>query len=131
MTNWRTNLFGTLALLAAFITQYPDLLASILEPGHAKLVAAIAALVSGFFAFSNAKDRQVSGNGTFAAPTIVNDGSANGTFLLLISAGVGLTASACSALDRYERSYGLQYEDATGRRIGGTVKLAPRAGLAK
>ena len=131
MTNWRTNLFGTLALLAAFITQYPDLLASILDPGHAKLVAALAALVSGFLAFSNAKDRQISGNGTFAAPTIVNDGSANGTFPLLLACGLALGTTACSSLDRYDRSYGLQYEDAAGRHLGGTVKLAPRAGLAK
>jgi hypothetical protein len=131
MTNWRTNLFGTLALLAAFITQYPDLLAAILEPGQAKLAAALAALVSGFFAFSNAKDRQVSGNGTFAAPTIVNDGSPHGTFPLILAAGLALGASACSSLDRYERSYGIQYEDAEGRHVGGTIRLAPRAGLAK
>ena len=131
MTNWRTSTFGTLTLLAAFVTQFPELLESLLDPTLAKKIAAACALITGFLTFSNAKDRQVSGNGTFAAPTIVNDGSANGTFLLLIAAGVALTASACSALDRYDRSYGLQYEDATGRRIGGTVKLAPRAGLAK
>ena len=131
MTNWRTNLFGSLALLAAFITQYPDILAAILQPGHAKLVASIAALVSGFFAFSNAKDRQVSGNGTFAAPTIVNDGSPHGTFPLILACGLALGTSACSSLDRYDRSYGLQYEDAAGRHVGGTIRLAPRAGLAK
>lgn len=131
MTNWRTSIFGTLTLLAAFFTQFPELLESILDPVLAKKIAAGCALVSGFFAFANAKDRQVSGNGTFAAPTIVNDGSPHGTFPLILACGLALGTSACSSLDRYDRSYGLQYEDAAGRHVGGTIRLAPRGGLAK
>jgi len=131
MTNWRTSIFGTLTLLAAFFTQFPELLESILDPALAKKIAAGCALVTGFLTFANSKDRQVSGNGTLAAPTIVNDGSGHNVFPLLLAAGLALGASACSSLDRYDRSYGLQYEDATGRHLAGTVKLAPRASLAK
>lgn len=131
MTNWRTSIFGTLTLLAAFFTQFPDLLESILDPVLAKKIAAGCALVTGFLTFANSKDRQVSGNGTFAAPTIVNDGSGKNVFPLILACGLALGTTACSSLDRYERSYGIQYQDATGRNIGGTVRLAPRAGLAK
>jgi len=140
MTNWRTTLTATLAaftsaltLAAALPAQLGDL-STIIPEEWKPLIIKIGIVSTILLKVINglvAKDRQVSGNGTFAAPTIVNDGSAKNLFPLLLAAGLALGASACSSLDRYDRSYGLQYEDATGRHLAGTVKLAPRAGLAK
>lgn len=73
IANWRTSVFGTLTLAAAFITQYPELLDSVLDPQLAKKIAAGAAVITGFIAFANSKDRQVSGNGTQANPTVIPD----------------------------------------------------------
>lgn len=65
--NWRTSVFGGIATLAAFLTQFPEAL-SFLDPDTAKKAAAVAAMISGLIAFSQAKDRQVTGNGTVNAP---------------------------------------------------------------
>jgi hypothetical protein len=66
--NWRTSTFGAIATVAAFLTQFPELLSGFLDPAVAKKVAAVAAAVSAFIAFAQAKDRQVVGNGTINEP---------------------------------------------------------------
>jgi len=73
IANWRTSVFGTLTLVAAFLTTFPELLSAVLDPALAKKISAGAALVTGFITFANSKDRQVSGNGTIANPTVVPD----------------------------------------------------------
>ena len=140
MTNWRTSLTGVLAALTSALTILAALpaqlgeLSTIIPEDWKPLIIKIGIVSTVLLKVINglaAKDRQVSGNGTFAAPTIVNDGSAKGTFPLILACGLALSASACSSLDRYDRSYGLEYQDAAGRHVAGTVKLAPRASLAK
>jgi hypothetical protein len=59
--SWRTTLWGGIAVLSAFITQYPDLVGAILEPAMAKKVFSISALISGFITFSKSKDKNVTG----------------------------------------------------------------------
>jgi hypothetical protein len=140
MTNWRTSLTAFLAaitsaltLAAALPAQLGDL-STIIPEEWKPLIIKIGIVSTILLRVINglvAKDRVVSGNGTFAAPTIVNDGSGKNVFPLILACGLALGTTACSSLDRYERSYGIQYQDATGRHIGGTVRLAPRAGLAK
>lgn len=59
--SWRTTLFGGITMIAAFITQFPDLVGAVLAPETAKIVFAAAALISGFIAFAKAKDAGVTG----------------------------------------------------------------------
>ena len=68
LVNWRTSVFGSLTLASAFITQHPELISPLLSADVAKWVFSVAALITGFVAFSNAKDRQISGNGTLDDP---------------------------------------------------------------
>lgn len=75
--NWRTSIFGSVTLLAAFLSQFPELLDSILDPVAAKKIASVCAVITGFITFVNTKDKQVSGNGTINAPLKIpaNDGT--------------------------------------------------------
>lgn len=59
--SWRTTIWGAVAVISAFVTQYPDLVSSVLNPGLAKMVFAIAALISGFITFAQTKDKNVTG----------------------------------------------------------------------
>ena len=68
LVNWRTSVCGSLTLASAFITQHPELVSPLLSADVAKWVFSIAALITGFVAFSNAKDRQISGNGAADDP---------------------------------------------------------------
>lgn len=71
IANWRTSVFGIVAIASAYISANPDSLNVILDPYIAKKVAGWAFLISGILAAVNAKDKQVSGNGTVDAPAKV------------------------------------------------------------
>ena len=66
--NWRTSLSGGIDVVATFIVANPELVAAVLAPSIAKKVFSAAALVSGFIAFRNAKDKQITG-GLIVQPT--------------------------------------------------------------
>lgn len=99
LANWRSTVFGSITMLAAFVTQYPELLAALLDPAAVKKVSAFAGLVSGLIAFANAKDKQVTGNGTVYHPNQVADGKGGNTTLPLplLAAGLGLAFVAALA----------------------------------
>ena len=69
-TSWRTSVLGFITLVAAFITQYPDLLDGLFAPDLTKKIFSVAALISGIATFSQAKDKNVTG-GTIQAKTNV------------------------------------------------------------
>ena len=125
MTNWRTSVFGTLTLLAAYLTQFPELLDSLLDPALAKKIAALSALATGFLTFANAKDRQVSGNGTFANPTVVATGGGMSGRLMTFMPLAGLCAGSLAWLGVLWAPVllsGCATDAATGRRT-----LSPQA----
>jgi len=49
-------------------------------------------------------------------------------FLLLLPLAL---LAGCSEFAQYDRTYSATYSDATGRSIGGSVRLAPKVGLVK
>ena len=59
--SWRTSFWGGITVLAGFISQYPDLVSSVVEPVLAKKIFSIAALISAFVTFTQAKDKNVTG----------------------------------------------------------------------
>lgn len=75
LANWRTTLWGSLTTAALFITGNPDLISAIIPDEQVtKRIFGIAALITGFVTFLNAKDKQTSGNGTVQAPLKVDQG---------------------------------------------------------
>lgn len=120
LANWRTTLFGTITLAAAFLTQYPDLLSALLDPATAKKVASVAALLSGFITFANAKDRQVSGNGTVDDPNRVPGEGGRSITLPAILVFFACALSACSTADR----------SALGHRLRTDAEIAAAAAAA-
>lgn len=68
IANWRTTIWGALSLVSAFVLQYPELIDGLVDAKTAKLIFSLSMLVSGFIAFANAKDRQVTGNGANTTP---------------------------------------------------------------
>jgi len=73
--NWRTNLSGWLTLLLGAIALKPDLVDFVPEPWRGYLVgiAGLFAFVTGAAFVSNAKDKQVTGNGSFREPYQVKE----------------------------------------------------------
>ena len=67
--SWLTTFWGGITLATAFVTQYPDMVSSILPAATAKLVFSIAAFISGAITFYNTKQKDVHG-GTISTGTI-------------------------------------------------------------
>lgn len=60
--NWKTSLFGTLAMASLFVVGNPDLISGVIgNTDLSKRIFSVAALISGYIAFSQAKDKNVTG----------------------------------------------------------------------
>ena len=66
--SYLTTVWGAITVASAFVTQYPDLVSSILPAATAKTVFSIAAAISGFITFYNTKQKDVHG-GTIDSTT--------------------------------------------------------------
>ncbi len=66
--NWKTSLFGTIAAICAVITAAPDLVGNIFDGPIAHKVVAICALLSAITAAFQAKDKDVTGDGSTFSP---------------------------------------------------------------
>lgn len=60
--NWKTSVFGAITMAALFIVGNPDLISGVIgDTNISKRIFSVAALISGFVAFSQAKDKNVTG----------------------------------------------------------------------
>ena len=59
--SWLIGFWGIVTMATAFVTQYPDLVSSILPVATAKLVFSIVAFLSGVITFVNTKRNNVHG----------------------------------------------------------------------
>lgn len=74
--NWKTTLFGAVTMGSLFVVANPDLISAVISDAViSKRLFSFAALISGYVAFSNAKDwnatggtRQQTVSGALAAP---------------------------------------------------------------
>jgi hypothetical protein len=68
--SWRTTVWGGITVLAGFISQYPDLISAVIDPSLAKKLFSIAALISAFVTFTQAKDKNVTGGTVQTKPPV-------------------------------------------------------------
>lgn len=60
--NWKTSLFGAVTMGSLFIVANPDLITGVIgNEGLSRRLFSVAALISGYIAFSQAKDKNVTG----------------------------------------------------------------------
>ena len=67
--SWLTTFWGAITMSSLFVTQYPDMVSSMLPANVAKIVFAIATFVCGCITFYNTKQKDVHG-GTISTGTI-------------------------------------------------------------
>lgn len=88
ITNWRTTIFGCITVLALVISSNPHSIDFLGDAKIIQMVAGFAGLITGCIAFSNAKDKQVVGNGTMQEPNKV--AQSNGTNKVVIPVIIAL-----------------------------------------
>jgi hypothetical protein len=84
--NWKTTLFGLFCMLSMYLALNPSTLSGWMPEPVAKTITSAAATIAGFIAFTQAKDKDVSGNGATNNPAKValSDGSQKILPLILI-----------------------------------------------
>lgn len=67
--NWKTSLFGIIAVVCGVLVAAPELVGTLIgNDTITKKVLALCALVSGIYAATSAKDKNVTGNGSSSSP---------------------------------------------------------------
>lgn len=107
LANWRTTILGSLTVLAAFITQYPELVSAVVEPTLAKKIGAWAALISGLVTFAVSKDAAVSGNGSVDDPARKETNGRTQYLSLALLGLLSLSLTACAGWNAPRLSIGV------------------------